>query len=73
MDTSAQRVLDAIESLSKTRPTPPTYREVADFLGWKAHSRVHLIVRKLRKEGLLYDPQSSSARSLVPSRHRHKC
>lgn len=68
MDTSAQRVLDAIESLSKTRPLPPTYREVADFLGWRAHSRVHSIVRRLRKEGLLYDPESSAARSLLPIR-----
>lgn len=68
MDTSAQRVLEAIESLSKTRTLPPTYREVADFLGWKAHSRVHMIVQRLRKEGLIYDPQSSAARSLLPVR-----
>ena len=70
MNTSAQRVLDAIESLSEARPYPPTYREVADLLGWKAHSRVHSIVRSLRKEGLLYDPQSSAARSLLSLRKR---
>lgn len=73
MNTPAQRVLDAIESLSKAQPLPPTYREVADFLGWRAHSRVHLIVQRLRKEGHLYDPQSSAARSLVrPGRGRDR-
>lgn len=59
-------VLAAIRELMKQDNVPPTYREVAAFLGWKSHSRVFSAVQQLRKEGLVYDPEDGRSRTLVP-------
>jgi len=74
---ASEEVLDAINHLSKTSPMPPTYREVAEYLGWTSHSRVFRVVQHLRKEGHLYDPEDSRSRALIATdpggrRKRHR-
>lgn len=73
MSDNAFLVLEAIRALTKEQRVPPTYREVADRLGWRAHSHVYALVQQLRKEGYIEEPKSRFSRSLLVTPRGARC
>lgn len=49
--TAADRVYNTIVVLTKQYGFPPTWREIANFVGYSSHSSVRYQLDKLRDEG----------------------
>lgn len=59
-----QRVLEGLLALTEAQGFPPSYRQLADYVG-TAHSNVWYAVEQLRRTGLIQDRDAPTARTLV--------
>lgn len=67
-EASKTRVLEAIAVFYANYGYPPSYRDVAEYVGC-AHSLVHGYVKELRADGLIdeRDPKVTRALTLTPA------